>query len=278
VSLPTSETKRVGDFSADWLALREPADHRSRSARLAREIAGRLLGRPALRVVDLGAGTGSNLRYLARYLPPIQHWRMIDRDRALLARVRKPMSWGIVASVHLQPRDLADLDANRDVFERASLVTASALLDLVSRQWLNALADRCRRVNLAALFALTYDGRILCTPDDRDDEVVCALVNQHQRTDKGFGAALGPDAAGAAEQAFSTRGFVVERERTDWMLDHHDAELQRQLIDGWAGAAADVSPRDRAVIEAWRRRRLGHIEDATSTLVVGHEDLAAWLR
>src|SRR5437764_950592 len=126
----------MADFSADWLALREPVDHRSRSPRLAREIARRLMGRPPLHVLDLGAGTGSNLRYLARYLLPIQHWRMVDRDRALLARVRKPVTWAIVASVHLQPRDLADLAANADLFKAVSLVTASALLDLVSAAWI----------------------------------------------------------------------------------------------------------------------------------------------
>ena len=272
------EIPAVGDFTAEWLALREPADHRARSARLAREIARRLMGRPPLHIVDLGSGTGSNLRYLTRRLPPVQHWRLVDRDRTLLARIRKPTMWAIVASVHLQPRDLADLEANADVFKGASLVTASALLDLVSAAWIDALAERCRSSRAAALFALTYDGRIACTPADRDDETVRDLVNRHQRTDKGFGSALGPDAAGAAEQAFASRGFTVERERSDWTLEGGDAELQRQLIDGWAAAAATMQPAETTAIEAWRQRRLAFAAAAQSTIVVGHEDLAAWIR
>jgi hypothetical protein len=268
----------VGDFTAEWLALREPADHRARSARLAREIARRLMGRPPLHVVDLGSGTGSNLRYLTRRLPPVQHWRMIDRDPALLARIGKPTMWAIVASVHLQPRDLADLDANADLFKAVSLVTASALLDLVSAAWIDALAKRCLSSRAASLFALTYDGRIACTPADRDDEMVRDLVNRHQRSDKGFGPALGPGAADVAQQAFTSRGFTVERDGSDWTLDNGDAELQRQLIDGWAAAASAMQPADAAAIEAWRQRRLAHVAAARSVIVVGHEDLAAWLK
>ena len=46
----------------------------------------------------------------------------------------------------------ANLCAGRD------LVTASALLDLVSEHWLHALAGRCRDAATAVLFALTYNG------------------------------------------------------------------------------------------------------------------------
>ena len=268
----------MGDFTAEWLALREPADHRARSAQLTREIARRLMGRPPLHVLDLGSGTGSNLRYLARRLPPVQHWRMIDRDRALLSRSRTPTQWAVVASVHLQPRDLVDLEANADLFKAVSLVTASALLDLVSAAWIDALAQRCQSSRAASLFALTYDGRLACAPADRDDDMVRDLVNRHQRTDKGFGPALGPDAADVTQQAFASRGFTVERDRSDWTLDAGDAELQRQSIDGWARAAAETQPEDAAAIEAWRKRRVEHVAAARSTIVVGHEDLAAWIK
>ena len=52
----------MNSFSADWLALREPADHASRSAKLASSIADVLPSAYDLAVLDLGAGTGSNFR------------------------------------------------------------------------------------------------------------------------------------------------------------------------------------------------------------------------
>jgi hypothetical protein len=230
-----------------------------------------------LRIVDLAAGTGSNMRYLSRHLPPIQHWRLVDRDAALLRAAGSATRWATVPSVHLIVRDLSNLAAVDDVFERASLVTASALLDLVADEWLGALAVRCRAAGAAALFGLTYDGRIECTPEDEDDEMVRSRVNEHQLRDKGFGPALGPNAAEAAARRFAAAGFTVERERSDWILDEEDAALQRQLIDGWARAAAEVDGDRAARIEAWARRRQALVH-TPSAIVVGHEDLAAWLR
>ena len=82
-------------FSADWLALREPIDHRSRHPGLLARLADAIGARESLRVVDLGAGTGSNLRALAPHLPPPrQTWRLVDHDPALIAAARtRLMDW-----------------------------------------------------------------------------------------------------------------------------------------------------------------------------------------
>ena len=53
----------VSGFAAAWLALREPYDHAARSAALAERFAAAVGNAPHL--IDLGCGTGSNLRYLA---------------------------------------------------------------------------------------------------------------------------------------------------------------------------------------------------------------------
>jgi hypothetical protein len=264
----------VGDFTAEWLAQREAADHAARSARLATSIADALGGRP-VRVLDLGAGTGSNLRYLSPRLGVPQHWVLADRDAGLLARAAAIHMAGVEIDTHTV--DLAHLDdgAVAALFHERGLVTASALLDLVSQSWIDALADRCREAGAAALFALTYDGRVACSPGDELDDRVRRLVNEHQRGDKGFGSALGPSAIRAAAEAYAARGYVVSRAHSDWTLAPEASELQRSLIDGWAHAATEVAPDQSRAIEAWRARRLAHADAGTSCIVVGHEDLAA---
>ena len=265
----------MGDFTADWLALREPADHAARAEGLARDAADAVARSGVIRVLDLGSGTGSNLRYLAPRLPGPQQWLLVDRDADLLAAAtaRLPPDTDIA----VRQLDLRDLDeaAAHDVFEGRALVTASALLDLVSAAWLDALAAVCASVGAAALFALTYDGRFDCSPADGHDEVVRHLVNLHQRRDKGFGAALGPSAADQAVRAFAAHGYRIERERSDWMLDAGTSVLQRELILGWTQAAIEGAPADTASLVAWRARRLAHVDAGRSSIRVGHEDLLA---
>jgi hypothetical protein len=179
------------------------------------------------------------------------------------------------AGVETRCLDLSTLD-DRTIFDGRTLVTASALLDLVSEPWLLSLANRCAQCGAAALFALSYDGRVVCSPEDPDDGMIVSLVNEHQRIDKGFGAALGPDAPDRAARCFGDLGYRVQRAPSDWALTPESGELQRQLIDGWAQAAASMAPQQIRSIDAWRDRRLAHVAAGWSTVIVGHEDLAAW--
>ena len=265
-------------FSADWLALREPADHAARASALTAWVAASVAHRPGLRAVDLAAGTGSNVRYLLPRVPGIQHWTLVDHDPALLAqawRLLLPLGQAAGRSYDVRQGDLGALDTI--VLDGCALVTASALLDLVSEAWVRALARQCRAAGVAVLFALSYDGRMTCEPADADDERVRALVNRHQRGDKGFGPALGPEAAGVAEACFRTEGYTVQVAPSDWVLTSDMHALQQQLVDGWAEAATTVAPGDADVIAAWRAQRLAHIDAGRSTLRVGHVDLAGTL-
>lgn len=303
----------MGEFSADWLALREPADHRSRAEPLTAGIVHHLQERlavaersaaPIARILDLGTGSGSNVRYLAPRLLPRQQWCLVDRDVALLRELTKRLSaWGLdrAAVVSGDARSFAIRGAGfmwqfetcaanlaklsdpaagavvgAPLFAGRMLVTASALLDLVSARWLAALVTRCAEQRAAVLFVLTYDGRLSCTPEDPDDELVRTLVNAHQRSTKGFGPALGPDATDYAVRLFAAAGYELACANSDWRLTPADGELQRQLIDGWADAALERTRRDPERIHGWQRRRLAFVDAGVSHLVVGHQDLAGW--
>jgi hypothetical protein len=106
---------------------------------------------------------------------------------------------------------------------------------------------------------------------------VISLVNDHQRGDKGFGPAAGPEAAERAARAFEQVGFVVDREQSDWTLTPGTTELQTRLLRGWQEAATEIAPDQSIRLRSWLDRRLGHVAAGRSQIVVSHEDLAAWL-
>lgn len=287
----------MGDFAADWLRLREPADVIARSLRLTQSVARAVAGEDELLALDLGTGTGSNVRFLAEHLPARQRWLLVDDDSDLLAEalVRMP-AWGAERgytasrapgelllhneriSCHIETRcmDLALLN-NPAIFAGRALVTASALCDLVSIEWLRALAAACREGGAAVLFALTYDGRICCSPEEPEDDTIRDLVNSHQRTHKRFGVSAGPEAVEWTERCFVELGYQVRREPSDWILSSASRELQRQVIDGWRAAAVAMAPAQAHQIQGWRDRRLAHVAVDRSQLLVGHQDLVAWL-
>ena len=273
-------------FDPAWLALREPVDHRSRAAAAVSLLAPAWRAGGWSRIVDLGAGTGSNLRYLAPRLPGIRSWTLVDHDAALLARAAAPDGAELTRVVG----DLAGEGLDAVAGSNADLVTASALLDLTSKGWLDALVAACRRSGSAALFALNYDGGIQWhaaagdprPSDDPDDGFVRRSVNAHQRRDKGLGPALGPMAGLTAETAFRAAGYRAWLLPSPWRLGPDDAELARALVDGWEAAAverlreesaADTAGVDR--VRAWAERRRATISSGRFGLTVGHVDLLA---
>ena len=273
-------------FDPAWLALREPVDHRSRAAAAMSLLVPAWRAGGWSRIVDLGCGAGSNLRYLAPRLPGIRSWTLVDQDEDLLARAAVPD--GAEATRVVGDLATAGLDAIRE--SNADLVTASALLDLVSKDWLVALAAACRSSGRAALFALTYDGAIRWQAaeddprpaDDPDDALVRRFVNDHQRRDKGLGPALGPMAGLHAETIFRAAGYRAWLLPGPWRLGPGDAALARALVEGWEAAAVEqlgeAPPGEAADVDrvrAWARRRRATIETGRFGLRVGHLDLLA---
>jgi hypothetical protein len=264
-----------------WLALREEADSGARAATLTRAVIERLRPLASVQVLDLGAGTGANVRYLAPRIPAPQRWLLVDYDATLLAEAQaRTVAWSDPLGCEVRTRRLDLVTVDRpDIFAGRHLVTASALLDLVSRRWLEILAARCREVHATAFFVLNYNGASRCTPPEPEDEEIRTLMNRHQHSDKGLGGlAAGPAAADCANQCFSAVGYDVRLEPSDWVLRPDQRDLQRQLIQGWAHAALEMAPGRRRAIYDWLGRRLSHVEAGRSHIIVGHDDLAAWPR
>ena len=263
----------MSGFSADWLALREPYDLRARDPQVLDAVAAHLEGRASIRIVDLACGTGSTLRAISPRLPAQQSWRLVDNDLSLLAHaagLARPPKVTVAARTVDLARDLElALDGPAD------LVTTSALLDLVSQEWLDRLAIESAARRLPVYAALTYQGQVELAPVDDQDIVIVAAVNRHQNTDKGFGPALGPDAVKHAVKAFEKVGYGVLQGPSDWVFEPNDREIQLEVLSGWAGAALELDMLSQARIDSWLTRRRKLVEAGRSTMRIGHSDIFA---
>jgi trans-aconitate methyltransferase len=252
-----AETVRV---SPRWLALREPADAAARSAELAERLGRRLHASGRLVIHDLGGGSGAMGRWLAPRLPAPQHWVVHDRDADLLelAVALPPAS----ATVEARPSDITRLTPGD--LAGASLITASALLDLLTADELARMLGACTARPM--LLALTVAGRVTLSPADALDARIGAAFNAHQRR----GRLLGPDAVAAAVDRL--HGEVVVRP-SPWRLDAAHAELMAEWLRGWVAAACEQEPALATVAGAYCDRRLAQAAAGELAVTVDHADL-----
>ena len=260
-------------FSADWLGLREPADHLSINAHVRFELMQALADRASLRVVDLGCGAGSNVRGLSAWLGPNQSWTLVDYDPKLLAAAKaRLLGFGASKAVDISYQQ-ADLSGGEFalLIAGADLVTAAALFDLVSVPVIDELAASVAANGQIFSTVLSYDGIASWLPADALDNAMRDAFNAHQHGDKGFGPAAGPGATNAIAAAFARHGYRIVRGKSPWVLDHRQAELRDQLDTGWAAAVAETGKVPQVDIDAWlaRRRAAGH----AAVTIVGHEDI-----
>nr|WP_297460129.1 class I SAM-dependent methyltransferase [uncultured Halomonas sp.] len=278
-------------FDGHWLRLRESADHAARDSALTRRASEWLKHRRhpqrALSLVDLGSGSGSNLQFLAPRLPANQRWRLVDHDPRLLDQAIARCSslrdaGGNPIEAIGDCRNLTELNAAS--IEGSDLICASALFDLVSRDWLERLADACEASAAAVLFTLSVNGewrfidRHGQAQDNAEDRWVRRWVNIHQQRDKGFGKALGGGGGAALIAAFSRRGYRIASAPSPWLLlpgHAEDIALARALLDGWVQAAAEQAPQSDELLTTWLADRCRALDDGMLGLWVGHDDVFA---
>mgnify|MGYP001236543286 FL=1 len=274
----------MSTFAAEWLALREGADVRARNRDVAHAVSAWFQLRDHITVVDLGSGTGANLRAVAPLLPPKQSWLLIDHDEALFAAAKLELrKWadhaepagsilklkkgGADIEVQFKVADLAQ-DVGSALTGNPGLVTASAFFDLVSADFIRAISRQAGLARAAFYATLTYNGVQRWSPHRPADSQMAAAFNRHQMTDKGFGPAAGPTAAGLLADQFRLEGYTVLEGESPWVLGQNDRSLLEELQRGHALAVLETKALDAKSVETW-------VKVIRAAAEVGHTDVFA---
>ena len=262
---------------AEWLDLREPADAGARDHGLVEHLRRNLTRNGSHVIHDLACGTGSFGHWLAPLLPGPQRWVLHDLDEGLLdaAAARPPSRASDGAPVEvetrrtdvtrLQPEDLAD----------ATLITASALLDLLTHEELDELIDAVGEPRCPVLLSLSVVGRVELEPADPLDSLVASAFSAHQRRSTARGRLLGPDAVEAAGAGFRRHGARVLIRPTPWRLGAAESQLASEWLRGWMAAACEQSAELASDAASYARRRLAQARAGELDITVGHADLLA---
>lgn len=274
----------MSDFTPEWLDLREPADRRARSTAITNAVGARFALRDDVRVLDLGAGTGANLRATSPLLPRRQSWTLVEHKPDFAESTKARLSaWADAAetsgnAMHLK-KDGREIDVTFAVADLATatlelleqpvdLVTASAFFDLASEDYIRAFAKAVTGRNAAFYAALTYNGQRRWAPHRPADNQMAAAFHRHQMQDKGLGLASGPLAAAHLADQFRLNGYSVIEGDSDWKLDRNDRMLVDELIRGYAVAVSEIGGVDDKTIVNW-------VNVPRTGAVIGHTDTFA---
>ena len=264
-----------GQASSGWLALREPADAAARAPELVHEVRTHLPTDGVAVVHDLGCGTGSMARWLAAQLNGPQHWVMVDRDAELLAvAATNPPAHaadGARVTIETRRRDITRLAPHE--LGGAALITASALLDVMTGAELDRFVAICAGAGCPALVLLSVTGQVELDPPDAFDHRVREAFNAHQRRTVDGESLLGPDAVGAAVDRFERLGVEVLVRPSPWRLGPGQRALQAEWLTGWLAAACEQTPGLGAEASAYAQRRLAEASAGALRITVHHQDL-----
>jgi len=268
----TAEVIRV---RREWLDLRERADGAARARDLVEHLVRATPASDRWTIHDLGCGTGAMGRWLAPLLPGAQHWILHDRDVDLLeiALGGPPGAAADGATVTVEARRSDITRLGPDDLAGASLITASALLDILAEDELARLVAVCTGAGCPTLLTMCVSGRVEIAPPDPLDGRVAIAFDAHQRRRTDRGRLLGPDAVTLAAEEFRGLGADVIIRPSAWLLTASQDDLLAEWFTGWVAAGCEQQVELAAEADGYTRRRLAQATAGQLTATVDHADI-----
>ncbi|MFZ1118286.1 MAG: hypothetical protein WAN44_20930, partial [Propionibacteriaceae bacterium] len=256
----------------DWLAARVAADDAARAATVSTllpELSRYLIEAAGpggtVQIIDLGAGTGANQRWLAPRLPIQQRWLHLDHNPVISRSLPLAAETEIVDE---------SVEALGELLTRSSgdrqLVSCSALLDVLTTEQIQAV---CRAVivnRVPAFFSLTVTGGLRLSPADAHDQLLLAAFNDHQRR----AGRAGPEATTLTVNLLRAAEFTVTTQETPWRLTAESGlAFVDQMLEERLAAAVAQDPALARTAAAWLELRRAQLAAGLLRIELDHCDM-----
>ena len=285
---------QANKFTATWINLRESYDMLSRSDLLQNLYKNNKMN--LKKVIDLGGGNGSFLRWCHYKNIIYDDFLIIDNDEALLKsfypRTKSYLSTISLSLIkdNMMSYRIQSLKKNKDGFitlkkqdlyksidiiNDYNLVSFSAVSDLLSKKFIKCLFDKVDKgTNL--YFSICFDGRVKWKNKNKHDKYIVSMFNQHQKQEKTTGVALGLDSINFIKNLSKKNDYKIYIADSSWSVDSHDNDsrvFQKAYLNTIYKPLKKFELTNRDILEDWLRSKKNDIESKNSNLVVGHKDI-----
>ena len=285
---------QANKFTTTWINLRESYDMLSRSDLLQNLYKNNKMN--LKKVIDLGGGNGSFLRWCHYKNIVYDDFLIIDNDETLLKsfypRTKSYLSMISLSLIkdNMMSYRIQNLKNNKDGFitlkkqdfyksidtiNDYNLVSFSAVSDLLSKKFIKCLFDKVDKgTNL--YFSICFDGRVKWKNKNKHDKYIVSMFNQHQKQEKTTGVALGLDSINFIKNLSKKNDYKIYIADSSWSVDSHDNDsrvFQKAYLNTIYKPLKKFELTDRDILEDWLRSKKNDIESKNSNLVVGHKDI-----
>ena len=285
---------QANKFTTTWINLRESYDMLSRSDLLQNLYKNNKMN--LKKVIDLGGGNGSFLRWCHYKNIIYDDFLIIDNDEALLKsfypRTKSylsKMSLSLIKDNMMSYR-IQNIKNNKDGFitlrkqdfyksidiiNDYNLVSFSAVSDLLSKKFIKFLFDKIDKgTNL--YFSICFDGRVKWKNKNKHDKYIVSMFNQHQKQEKTTGVALGLNSIDFIKNVAKKNDYKIYIADSSWSVDSHDNDsriFQKAYLNTIYKPLKKFELTDQYILKDWLKSKQNDIENKNSNLVVGHKDI-----
>ncbi len=281
-------------FSLSWIKSREPYDSLSRSDLLVS-----LYKKDRhffKKILDLGGGNGSFLRWCDSKNIVYDDFLIIDHDQSLLKNffnITKKYFFQNseellkinTMSYELQKKDskrpsyitLQQQDILRSIesINNYNVISLSAVSDLLSRNHIKEIFNKIEKDKII-YFSICFDGTVKWENKNKYDKYIISMFNKHQQQEKTLGFALGLKNIEIIKNISLKKGFRTTIADSSWILNSYidnDRNFQNLYLKTIYKPLRKYEFIDQEILKEWFQAKTKDIKMKKSNLRVGHKDI-----
>lgn len=264
-----------------WLNLREKYDNQARNKDLEDFVINKLSKLNKIKILDLGAGGGSNFFYFNDKFKQKQTWTLVDKNPNLQQYIHRDIIKrnGDFENLSILTSDF--LSSTCPIYNQEyKLVLANAVFDLLTQDQFDQLMKNFYKFNLIDpstifYFTLNINDKIFFNPREEEDQRVVEIFQQHMSVTEKTQKRMGVECTDHIEKTFEKYGLKNLKGESIWKIDPNDTEFLKYKMKFIENACRSEKLNSTS-IHNWFEKRNEQIEEKKLSIHVCHYDLVSY--